>query len=145
VLLNLDGETSKWLMKKSEETRQGGQIPAYLCKEVKMEKVIYAIVRCQGDLHADCTTEVLRESALKIGNSDTIEAFSSLEVAEKYLKTCVSSFDFFSRAGIRYANATVFWLVKKIVEVDEYGNEYEIDCEFLDAARWETEGESDEN
>lgn len=104
-----------------------------------MQKIYYTIFRCQGDLRVKgFSLEEIRQNALDMScDGDEIAKFLDLADAKEFLKTKKNSIDFFTSAGMRFANATLYWLVKNVVEIDEDGDEEVVDIEYLDAATFD--------
>lgn len=103
-----------------------------------MQKVYYTIIRCQGDLRIKgLVMDEIRQNALDLSDGDEMQRFCERADAEDFLKTKKNSIDFFTSAGMRFANATVYWLAQKIVEIDEDGDEVVVDIEYLDAAAFD--------
>lgn len=105
-----------------------------------MKKIYYTLIRCQGDLRVKgLSLDEIRQNAFDMCDGDEIAKFLDLADAKEFLKTKKNSIDFFTSAGMRFANATVYWLAQKIVEIDEDGDESVVDVEYLDAAAFDEE------
>lgn len=90
----------------------------------------YRIVRCQGDVKIDRYMDEndIQSKALEIGNAEDVCTCESEEDGLKTLASFKNSLSCFTSSSNRYANCTVFWLVKQ---------EEEEEFEFIDCAEWE--------
>ena len=93
---------------------------------------IFKIIRCQGDIIVDrCMDDNdIRSKALECGNAEDVCTCDSEEDGLKTLASFKNSFSCFASSSNRYANCTVYWLVKQ--EEEEEG-----EVEFIDCAEWE--------
>lgn len=96
-----------------------------------MSSSCYRIIRCQGDVKVDrgMDDSDIKSKALEIGNNDDICTCDSEEDGLKTLMNFKNSLSYFTSSSNRYANCTVFWLVKQEEEEEE--------IEFIETSEWE--------
>ena len=89
----------------------------------------YRIIRSQGDVKIErgMDDNDIKSKALGIGNADDVCACDSEEDGLKTLASFKNSLSCFTSSSNRYANCTVYWLVKQ----DEDG-----EIEFVETAEW---------
>ena len=90
----------------------------------------YRIIRSQGDvkIKRGMDDNDIKSKAVEIGNVDDVCACDSEEDGSKTLASFKNSLSCFTSSSSRYANCTVYWLVKQ----DEDG-----EIEFVETAEWE--------
>ena len=122
----------------------GGILPFFIEEKRKMENC-YRIVKCQGDVNIERgmgDAEVMSD-ALNLGISDEVCTCDSEEDGLKTLTGFKNSFSYFTSCSNRYANATVYWLVKCSDEDGEdddsphASGDVSGEFEFLETADWE--------
>ena len=95
-----------------------------------MSSCCYRIIRCQGDVKIErgMDDNDIKSKALDIGNADDVCICDSEEDGFKTLMNFKNSLSFFNSCSNRYANCTVYWLIKQ----EEDG-----EIEFIETADWE--------
>ena len=96
-----------------------------------MSSSCYRIIRCQGDVKVDRGMDEsdIKSKALEIGNAEDVCTCDSEEDGLKTLMNFKNSLSYFTSSANRYANCTVFWLVKQ--------EEEEGEIEFIETSEWE--------
>ena len=91
---------------------------------------IFKIVRCQGDVKIErgMDDNDIKSKALEIGNAEDICTCESEEDGLKTLMDYKNSLSCFTSSSNRYANCTVYWLIRQ---------EEEGEFEFIETAEWE--------
>ena len=95
-----------------------------------MSSSCYRIIRCQGDVKIERGMDEndVKSKALEIGNAEDVCACDSEEDGLKTLASFKNSFSCFASSSNRYANCTVYWLIRQ---------EEEGEFEFIETAEWE--------
>lgn len=90
---------------------------------------IVKIIRCQGDVKVDRGMDEndVQSKALECGNAEDVCTCDSEEDGLKTLVGFKNSLSYFNSSSNRYANCTVYWLVKQ---------EEEGEIEFIECAGW---------
>lgn len=104
--------------------------PIYDKEKKEMISGVYKIIRCQCDVRIDrgMDESAIKSKALECGNADDVCACDSEENGFKTLASFKNSLSCFTSSSNRYANVTVYWLVKQ----EEDG-----EIEFIETADWE--------
>lgn len=97
---------------------------------MNMSSSCYRIIRCQGDVKVErgMNESDIKSKALECGNNDDVCTCDSEEDGLRTLMSFKNSLSYFTSSSSRYANCTVFWLVKQ--------EEEEGEIEFIETSEW---------
>ena len=95
-----------------------------------MSSSCYRIIRCQGDVRIDrgMDEQDIKTKALDLGNAEDVCICDSEEDGLKTLASFKNSLSCFTSSSNRYANCTVYWLIRQAEEGE---------IEFIETAEWE--------